>query len=454
MDDDDSVTEEPPYGAAFVPMAIADELVTVPFEPAGEMSGARGNLVRGSAYSVVGLVLTGLSGALFWLVAARLYPSVAVGRASALFTSVLLVNFLSNLGLPVALARFGHGPDGDGDVVFTWALVAMIVASAVAAVVFFLVVDPHAVAAVGGRSGAAIALFTALVVGTSMTLLVDVRLMLAREWRFVLLRMAAVGVVRLPLLWARPPVADALWLFVLAAGFPAVSGAVGLFALRRVAGARFGLRPRPSALGAFARFAAVNYVATLAVDAARFVLPVMVLVTVPASANASFYVAWSVAMLIFLAPATIGQVLLVEASRTSTRRSPILAAGSISVGLMATASIGAWVRADVITSLFGAGYRPAAEILPRLMAAGVPWAITSVTVADARVRGDTRSTLGITGTLGLAVLVPAAILVPEHGIRGAADAWLGGHLVTAGVSAVLLIRSRVNRPAGAGASVP
>ncbi|MEY2475676.1 MAG: hypothetical protein QOG87_991 [Actinomycetota bacterium] len=427
----------------------------LPLTTAVEVSGARGDLLRGSAYSIVGLAVAGLGGALFWLIAARLYPSVAVGRASALFTSVLLVNFLSNLGLPVAVARFGHGLAVESDVIFTRALVATSAASAVAAGVFFVVVEPDALVALEGRGTlVAIGFFSVLVIGSSMAILFDVRLMLAREWRFVLVRTALVGVARLPLLWADPPMGDALWLFVLAAGFPAFSGVAGMLALPKLVGARFRLWPRPASMGVFVRFAGVNYLATLAIDAARFVLPVMVLVHVSATANASFYVAWSVTMIAFLVPATIGQVLLVEAARATDRWSHVRAAAALSVGFMGVASLVGWVRADLITSFFGGGYRPAADVLPRLLAAGLPWAVTSVALADARVRGDSRATLAIAVTLALAVLGPAAVVTPSRGIAGAADAWLVGHIATAAIAGAVLFHNRWGEPARGGASIP
>ena len=434
---------------------MAGDVSAVLLSPATEVSGARGDLLRGSAYSIVGLAVTGLGGALFWLIAARLYASDAVGRASALFTSVLLVNFLTNLGLPIALARFGHGAAEERDVIFTRALAATVAASAVAAAGFFVVVDPDALNALQGRGTlAGIGFFSLLVTGSALALLVDVRLMLAREWGFVLVRMAVVGILRLPLLWADPPMGDALWLFVLAAGFPAASGVLGVLALPRLVGVRFRFRPRPGSLDRFVRFAGVNYLATLAVDAARFVLPVMVLVHVSATANASFYVSWSVTMIVFLVPTTIGQVLLVEASRVADRWAHVRTAAALSLAFMGLVSLVGWARADVITSLFGSSYQAAADVLPRLLAAGVPWAVTSVALADARVRGDSRSTLAITVVLAVAVLLPAAVLVPERGIAASADAWLGGHVAAAILSMFVLRRSRQGEPVTAEPSIP
>jgi O-antigen/teichoic acid export membrane protein len=198
-----------------------------------------------------------------------------------------------------------------------------------------------------------------------------------------------------------------------------------------------------------ARYAGVNYLATLASDAARFALPVLVLLHVSARVNASFYVAWGITLVAFLVPVTIGQVLLAEGPKAAERASAqVRVALLLSVSLMAVASVVAWLFADVVVSVYGSGYREAARILPTLMAAGVPWAVTSIALADARIRRDNRATLVITLALGLAVLGPALVLVPDRGVDGATAAWLSGNVVAAVIGAGVTLRHRLRaRPA-------
>lgn len=403
-------------------------------------------MVRGSLYSVIALGVAASTGAVFWLIAARNFSRDEVGSASALFTSVLFVTFVSNLGLPVAVARFAGGDQREYDVLFARATVATVVAAIIASAGYFVVVDPDALQMLT-RSGSIVGVlaFAATVAGTSLAILLDVRLMVARRWGWMVVRVAAVGVLRLPFLWVDNGVGDDLWLFLLAAGPPAASGVIGLAALRARGGVRFQLRPRPAAEAASTRYAAVNYMATLAADGPRFAVPVLVLLSVSARANASFYVAWSVTALVFLVPATIGQVLLVEAARAEDHWGHVRAALALAgAGMVGAASL-AWARADVLTSVYGDSYGEAARILPQLMAAGIPWTVTSVALADARVRGDTRSTLAITVVLAAAILGPALLLIPSRGVDGAADAWLWGHLLAGVVGGTILVRARLGR---------
>jgi len=71
------------------------------------LRGARGHrhLLQGSAVLVAGAAIQAASGAIFWLVAARLDTPADVGEAAKLSQSVLFVTYLAGLGLPVALSR-------------------------------------------------------------------------------------------------------------------------------------------------------------------------------------------------------------------------------------------------------------------------------------------------------------------------------------------------------------
>ena len=51
--------------------------------------------------------------------------------------------------------------------------------------------------------------------------------MTLRRWGWLPARVALVGLVRIPLLFARPIADDPLWLLLLVAGVPALSGFVG-----------------------------------------------------------------------------------------------------------------------------------------------------------------------------------------------------------------------------------
>ena len=86
------------------------------------------------------------------------------------------------------------------------------------------------------------------------------------------------------------------------------------------------------------------------------------------------------------------------------------------------------------------------DVLPGLMVAGMAWAIASVRLAEARIRKDQFATVAITATLGLGIVIPALLWVPDQGIDGALRAWWLGNGAAAVVAMSLHLRRRRGAP--------
>lgn len=394
------------------------------------------HLLTGSVALVLTAGVQAVSGALFWLIAARVDTQTDVGHATALFTSVLFVAFVAGLGQPVAAARYAAGRTPADHVLFAWGAAATAAAATVLGVAYLFGVRPAAVDELLDWHGAAGPLvFVLFVVGTALSLLLDVRLMTQRRWALVLLRASLVGLARFPLLAVPVDGHRDLWLLVVAAAPNALSGFVGMALLPRVTGDRHRFGPLPARAREMARYSAVNWLSTLTYQAPTFAMPVIVLVNVDADSNASFYVAWGVAALACYVPTAIGQALLSEGGRDGAQlRSQVRLAIVVAGGLMVVGTALATVGRDVIVTLYGAEYRDAADILPPLVAASIPWAVTSVYLTEARVRQLARSTVTITVALTAFILGPALVLVPDDGLDGAATAFLAGNLAAAAVA--------------------
>ena len=394
------------------------------------------HLLTGSAALVLTAGVQALSGALFWLIAARVDTQNDVGHATALLTSVLFVAFVGGLGQPVAAARYAAGRTRDDHVLFAWGALATATASAAVALAYLVALSPRAIDELTEWNAVAGPLvFLALASGTALSLLLDVRLMTQRRWGLVLARAAIVGALRFPLLVIPVDTHRAVWLLVVAALPTAASGFVGMGLLPKVTGGRHRLRPLPATTRAMVRYSLVNWGSTLTYQAPTFAMPVIVLVHVNADRNASFYVAWGVAAMAGYVPMAIGQALLAEGGRDGAHlRAQVRLAIVVAGGLMVVGTVLATVGRDLVVTLYGEDYRDAASILPPLVAASIPWAVTSVYLTEARVRHRSAATVGITLALTLAILGPALVLVPDDGIDGAATSFLIGNLVAAVVA--------------------
>jgi O-antigen/teichoic acid export membrane protein len=419
-------------------------------------------LITGSSVLVLGAAVQAITGSLFWLVSAQFDKQADVGSATKLFTSVLFVTYLAGLGLPVALARYAPDRDRDSQVVFTWSAIITVISATVlggAYVAAFELTDIFESSATevltDFDSILGPLLFVVAVAGAALSMIVDVRCMTARRWNLVLARITIVGVVRIPLLFLlRDGEHRALWLFVFAVGPVAASGILGAIFAPKLAEGRHRLGPKPAAAREAARYSFVNYVSTLAYQAPYFALPVIVLTSVSEDAYASFYIAWGVVGLAFYVPTAIGQALLAEGGRDGARvYSQVKLAMLLALGLMVGGAIVSYLGKDLITTFYGEEYDDAARVLPVMMAAGIPWAISSLLLSEARVLHRHVATVAITLTLTVAIVIPALRLVPIDGIDGASRAWFIGNVVAAGVAVIFTLAGRM-RAAGEQQAAP
>ena len=73
---------------------------------------------------------------------------------------------------------------------------------------------------------------------------------------------------------------------------------------------------------------------------------------------------------------------------------------------------------------------------------GIPWAISAVALAEARVRHDHRAAIAVSVVLATTTVLTAITWVPTHGVDGAVAAWLAGTTASALVAGVLHVRRR------------
>ena len=180
----------------------------------------------------------------------------------------------------------------------------------------------------------------------------------------------------------------------------AISGFIGVALLPRITGGRHRLRPMPATAHAAVRYSLVNYLSTLAYQAPYFALPVIVLVNVDAATNSSFYVAWGIVAIAFYVPSAIGQALLAEGGKDGAKlRTQVRLAMLLAIGLMGAGTVATFLGKGVITAAYGQAYQDAARILPAMMLAGIPWAITSLYLTEVRVMHRHVATVVITLTL-------------------------------------------------------
>jgi O-antigen/teichoic acid export membrane protein len=396
-------------------------------------------LFRSSLSFSVSAGVASLGGFIYWLLVAHIASASTVGKAAALYSSVTFVNYVTGLGLPIAVARYAAGREREPSTLFNWAVVATALSSIAGIAVYFAII-PHQLRALSALTvGGAIVILGVMTAGISIGSVLDVRLISQQRRSWVVWRSAFIGVVRLPFLFLPGLGHSTIGIFAIAAGGPALCGfGAWVIADLRDRQYAFPLRPLPAETPAAIKYAMINGAGQLGVQSPAFALPVVVLLLVSPKENASFYVAWTIAQVVFIIVQSFGQGLLVEGNRSGRLESQIRASLKFGLALAVVLALACAAGSKLIPTLYGSAYDPGARILPLLGVAAIPGAVFTTVLAATRVRHNHRRNLTLSLLFAVSVLAPAAILVHYFGILGAAEAWLIGNVITALASLVVL----------------
>ena len=385
------------------------------------------------------LVLMGNSGVIaglgfvFWTLAARLYPPVEVGLASAAISAALFLATLAMLGLPYALVRFSPSAGADRAVLTSTVLLVVTAAGAVAGAIFMAGIDAWAPALSELASGlvlaAAVISLAATTGAAGMLVFVAVS---ARDARPALAGGVTQGVVKSALI------------LVFALSFPRLGFALLLAWLLGTAAAvllqvwlsRALIAPRVNLhllrLG-FVRYSAGNYAGDLAWSAPGLLFPLLVVGQLGAEANAYFYVAWAIASLLVGIPYAVASSLLAEGSHAQGATGEhIPRAFGLALALVVPAIGLCWVGAPLLLGLFGAPYAAnGVDTLRLLCLAALPTSLNILHLAVARVDRAMWRVLGITGATGGGALLLGAALASAYGAPGIALGYLAAQTAVA-----------------------
>lgn len=426
-------------------MVRVDEKVT---PPAGRFSLARINPVaRDGLALVLSSGLTSAVGLLYWVVAARLFVPATVGVNSVALSTMQLLGGIAHLNLTQALLRFGPVA---GRRTRRLMLACYAVASVVAALVglgyaagapFWA---PEMVDAVGYLP---LLLFFAVATPVwaiftmqdyLLTALKRATVVPVENLVFALLKMgllaAAVGlsyVFGIAVSWvvATIVIVVAVNVYLLVRAIPQQAGPDAGEPVESV-------RPRT-----VARFVRSDYAGATLWQIAMNGLPALVLARLGAEDAAVYGIVWTITISLYLIPSGMGQSMIAHTAGDPTRaaaarRAMVRRSMAMVVPAAGVLSVGAYP----VLWLFGEHYaQEGAWALAIAALSAVPQVVTAAVVAQARVQQRMRVLVLVPGSLAVAVLAGAWLLMPVLGITGVALAWL---VVQSVGAVVLLLRDR------------
>jgi O-antigen/teichoic acid export membrane protein len=402
----------------------------------GAFASVRDPLYRSGYALVANTAATTAVGIVYWAVAAHVYDRQALGRSSALVAALILVSSFAQLNLANTLPRFipKAGPSAGKLIAYSYGV------SSLAALAFglaFVTILPRLSSHWQFVSNSALLsfAFVASAAVWGVFALQDVALLSLHRPILVPVENFVYGVCKLLMLvgiaWALPMTGIFVsWVIPLAITVPAVNWLIFHRYLRE---RDYPVLPSGLRVREVAHFAFVDYLGSALSQASGNLLPLLVLSTLGAAANGSFYIAWTITSGLGLVATNFGTSLLVEGSAAPGRLAE-LTRGVLARCLVIT-SLGAALlilAARPILEIYGSGYAAHASSLLGLLAVGtVPSCLIVIAISLDRILGRVGRATLTRLVLTVLVLGGSWLLVRKVGIAGVAFAWAGANLVVA-----------------------
>lgn len=381
-----------------------------------------------------------ISGFIFWLLAARLFPSSEVGVAAAGVAAMGYLGLVGVVGLEGGLIRFlPVAAPADKPRLLNVALTGVTLSGIALASAFLLLVD--VVAPELGelrRSPVLAALFVVFTTAwTVHTTLIGGYAGLRRT-HFVSLQGSTFGVCSLLGIGLMSVVRVPFSVLI---GFGiglVVSTAFSLCVLLPRATDGHPYRPAfhwPT-LRPMLAFAIPSHVVTIAWFTPTWLLPILVVSLLGAEANAYFYIAWALARLPNEAAFALSLSFTAEGAHdVNNVRARLLQ--SLKGGFVVLAGTAAFlvVGADLLLAVFGPAYQAASAPLLRLLAiASLPLLITAHYLGFGRVHHRFSRLIPLTIGMAATTLVGTYLLAPQSGLISIGLVWLAAQVVGGVVS--------------------
>jgi len=393
-------------------------------------------LYRNAVYLMLNSGAVNITGFFFWLLAARLYSTEAVGLASAAISATALLTLISTLGLDYALIRFlpSSGDKARSIVNSCFTLTGVI--SIALAFIFLAGLKVWSPALLPIREHPVF--FTVFVVTTTATTLrifADRTLIAKRRAGFSLGQGLIFGLLRFAPLVILASFFQTFGIFTswgIAISLAVVVGI--LFFLPHI---ETGYRPLPvikkGIINDMMRFSLANYIANIFWSITPYVLPLMVVNILGAESNAYFYIGWAISGILFMIPVTTSFSLFAEGSHNEEQLGrEIRRSLKLILVILIPAVVIVLLLGDKILLFFGRAYSEnATRLLWILALSALPLSINFIYFTMKRVEMDMKSVIGLNAFIAIVTMALSYVLLPRIGIIGAGISWLVAQSITA-----------------------
>ncbi|WP_217921104.1 oligosaccharide flippase family protein [Miltoncostaea oceani] len=412
-------------------------------------------LYRGSTLLLLNTALLSGFGFAFWAVAARLYPTDAVGAFAGITAGVGLLGAVGALGLPNTLMRhLALAPSARQ--LATVAVVASTTAGGALCLIVVLFLGGHLPGELDLAQADHRILVAVLAMLAAVGAVIDGGLIALRSTRQILTKNLAGSIAKLGVLGALAAsgvlgMVGLVTAYGIGAGLAAFLGGVALFRRVRSGG---GIAPPRRDLRRYLSFSGSSYLGTVVGILPATIVPLMVLTLLGPEETAYFTIAFMLASFLNFVPSTTAQVLMAEVSRGDRALRVVVSKAVRHVySLLLPAVLILVLGAPFVLRIFGPGYADGATTCLQLLglgalATGCTYLIDAILAARDRMGAyiamNVANALLVLGLVGLAL---------PHGLAAAGAAWVVAQAASVALGLVALRVTGVWRSPGSRASL-
>lgn len=386
-------------------------------------------------------------GMLYWILAARIYPTETVGINSAVISASMFLANVAQLNLVNALNRFLPVAGNKSRKLILVSYLLNTSLGILASLVFVFGLSWWA-PALGflADSGTFVLLFALATASWGVFALQDSAMTGMRSAVWVPVENIAYAILKIAFLvvFARlVPQFGILISWFLPLGAAIVVVNVLIFRrmlpvhIRRTEEFHEPIRTR-----VIAGYVAGDYFGMLFWMAAAFLQPIVITQLAGATANAYFYLSWQIAYALYLVPRMMGMSFVTEVSaRPFKLNSYSFKVLTQSARLIIPVVLVILVGAPYILLLFGREYASESAALLRLLSlSAIPQIVVALYLSIARVQRQMLSLVAVQASLSILALILIYSLLPVYGITGIGYAWLISQTAVASFLAVTKLR--------------
>jgi len=411
-----------------------------------QFSAITGNtLLMNALYLMISTFILGISGFVFWVLATKTFDTAAVGVATTLLSVSGLVSLLGLAGFETTFIRFLPGSNRKNDYINT-GLIITATGSAILALILGVVL-PFASSDLGVMNNFwVLASFVFFTVVTSLNILTNSVFLAFKQARYILIINALFSVFKvvLPLLVVE---GGAVAIFIIAGSAQLFGLGLSIMWMWRKFGYKISPTFRMDTLRVVRKFSLSVYVSNILSLLPPTLLPLVVLHYSGAKNAAYYYMAFTIANMLYTVVYASMQSVLAEGShdRMALRTHLVTAAKLITV-LLLPASLVLVLFGELILTIFGTEYASGASVLLKLLAIGsLPIAAYAALTTIFKVMKKLIPVIIMNAISTVIILAFSNLWMAAYGIEAIGWAWIIGNTTACIIGCIYFIEQRRRR---------